>query len=66
MAMGTRKNRERQEDLWVVSSEVAGTPAHAFYGSAQEFVKTVILRGFVDVLKNEVFGVGGGHAFGFQ
>ena len=29
--MGTRKQRERQEDLWVVSSEVVGTPAHAFY-----------------------------------
>src|ERR1700687_353862 len=31
MAMGTRKKRERQDDLWVVSSEVVGTPAHAFY-----------------------------------
>jgi len=31
MAMGTRKKRERQEDFWVVSSEVVGTPAHAFY-----------------------------------
>jgi transposase len=31
MAMGTRKKRERSEDLWIVSSEVVGTPAHAFY-----------------------------------
>jgi transposase len=31
MAMGTRKKRERQEGLWVVTSEVVGTPAHAFY-----------------------------------
>jgi transposase len=31
MAMGTRKKRERQEDLWIVSSEVVGPPAHAFY-----------------------------------
>ena len=31
MAMGTRKKRERQEDLWIASSEVVGTPAHAFY-----------------------------------
>jgi transposase len=31
MAMGTREKRERQEDLWVVTSEVVGTPAHAFY-----------------------------------
>ena len=29
--MGTRKKRERQEGLWVVGSEVVGTPAHAFY-----------------------------------
>src|SRR5438270_12552134 len=31
MAMGTSKKRRRQEDFWVVSSEVVGTPAHAFY-----------------------------------
>ena len=31
MAMGTRKKRERQEEFWVVSSEVVDTPAHAFY-----------------------------------
>src|ERR1019366_5186581 len=31
MAMGTRKKRERQEDLWFVSSKVVGPPAHAFY-----------------------------------
>ena len=31
MAMGTHRKRERQEDLWVVSSEVVGSPAHAFY-----------------------------------
>src|SRR5579862_1745660 len=31
MAMGTRGKRARQEDLWVVTSEVVGTPAHAFY-----------------------------------
>src|SRR5437016_1713052 len=31
MAMGTRGKRERQEDFWVVTSEVVGTPAHVFY-----------------------------------
>src|SRR5258708_2563563 len=31
MAMGTRKKRDRQEDLWVVRTERVGTPAHAFY-----------------------------------
>lgn len=31
MAMGTRKRRERPEELWVVKSEIASAPAHAFY-----------------------------------
>jgi transposase len=39
MAMGTRKRRERQEDLWVVSSEVVGTPAHAFYDRLNQILE---------------------------
>jgi hypothetical protein len=31
MAMGTRRRRERQQDLWIVSSEVKSAPAHVFY-----------------------------------
>lgn len=31
MAMGTSTKRDRQEDLWVVSSEVVASSAHAFY-----------------------------------
>jgi hypothetical protein len=31
MAMGTRRNRERQQDLWIASSDVMQTPANAFY-----------------------------------
>ena len=38
MAMGTRKKRERQEDLWVVCSEIVGTPAHAFYDRLNEIL----------------------------
>src|SRR5450756_585883 len=38
MAMGTRKKRERQEDLWVVTSEVVGAPAHAFYDRLNEIL----------------------------
>ena len=38
MAMGTRQKRERQEDMWVVSSEIVGAPAHAFYDRLNEIL----------------------------
>ncbi len=31
MAMGTRKHRERQQDLWVTHTELAAAPGHPFY-----------------------------------
>ena len=31
MAMGTRSKRQRQEELWIASSDVVQTPANAFY-----------------------------------
>ena len=31
MAMGTRKQRERQEDIWIAHTELASAPAHPFY-----------------------------------
>src|SRR5262245_8914064 len=31
MAMGTRRKRERQQDLWIAVSDVVETPANAFY-----------------------------------
>ena len=31
MAMGTRRKRERQQDLWIAARDVVGTPANAFY-----------------------------------
>src|SRR5882757_9939246 len=31
MAMGTRRSRERQQDLWIASSDVVETPGNAFY-----------------------------------
>src|SRR3954454_1048866 len=31
MAMGTRRKRERQEDLWIATSDVVQTPGNAFY-----------------------------------
>ena len=31
MAMGTRRKRERQQDLWIATSDVVETPANIFY-----------------------------------
>jgi hypothetical protein len=31
MAMGTRRKRERQQDLWIATSDVIQMPANAFY-----------------------------------
>jgi transposase len=31
MAMGTRRKRERQRELWIATSDVVETPANAFY-----------------------------------
>ena len=31
MAMGTRRQRERQQDLWIATSDVVQTPGNAFY-----------------------------------
>jgi hypothetical protein len=31
MAMGTRKKRERQRDLWIATKDVVEPPGNAFY-----------------------------------
>src|SRR5450755_2697418 len=31
MGMGRKKDREKQQELWVAASEIVTTPAHAFY-----------------------------------
>jgi transposase len=38
MAMGTRKQRERQSDLWIATAEIAETPGHAFYERLDELL----------------------------
>src|ERR1700737_868600 len=50
MAMGTRKKRERQEDLWVVRSEVVGTPAHVFYNRLNQILDQHHFDGNVEQL----------------
>ena len=31
MGMGRKKDREKQQDLWVAASEIVTTPGHVFY-----------------------------------
>jgi len=38
MAMGTRKRRERQQQLWVASRDIVRTPANAFYDRLNEIL----------------------------
>src|SRR3954454_5435050 len=40
MAMGTRRDRQRQEDLWITHSEVATAPGHPFYQRLNELLDT--------------------------
>jgi transposase len=39
MAMGTRKDRERQEDFWVVYTDIASGPGHPFYVGLNEVLE---------------------------
>jgi transposase len=36
--MGTRKQRERQADLWIATAEIAESPGHAFYERLNELL----------------------------
>jgi transposase len=38
MAMGTRRHRQRQEQLWVTHTELAAGPGHPFYQRLNEFL----------------------------
>jgi hypothetical protein len=49
----------------VVIDDSGGDPL-AIMGSPQEFVSNGILRGFLDVLKSDIFGIGNGHAASLQ
>ena len=36
--MGTRKHRQRQEDLWITHAELATAPGHPFYERVNELL----------------------------
>src|ERR1700729_2949770 len=50
MAMGTRKDRERQEDLWVAYTDMAVGPGHPFYVRLNEVLDSGGFDGFVEKL----------------
>jgi len=50
MAMGTRKDRERQEDLWVAYTEMAVGPGHPFYVRLNEVFDGEGFDAFVEKL----------------
>src|SRR5450756_599698 len=49
MAMGTRKQRARQEDLWVAQQELAASPGHPFYQRLNELLEA---EGFDELVES--------------
>src|SRR6266446_6458075 len=48
MAMGTRKRREKQEDLWIAHAELASAPGHPFYQRLNELLEAERFDEFVE------------------
>ena len=48
MAMGTRKQREKQEDLWIAHTELASAPGHPFYQRLNELLEAEGFDEFVE------------------
>src|SRR5258708_38526537 len=48
MAMGTRKQREKQEDLWIANTELAAAPGHPFYQRLNELLEA---EGFEEIVE---------------
>ena len=77
MAMGTRKQREKQEDLWIAHTELASAPGHPFYQRLNELLETDARtgkhletatdpRGRVQSKPDPAPTVGRGHAAGVE
>src|SRR5258708_30280203 len=52
MAMGTRKQREKQAGLWIAQQELAAAPGHPFYQKLNELLEAERFDEFVE--KREV------------
>jgi transposase len=48
MAMGTRKQQERQEDLWIATAELPRSAGHPFYERLNEVLEEAGLDAFVE------------------
>ena len=48
MAMGTRKQREQQEDLWIAHTELACAPGHPFYEKLNQLLEAEGFDEFVE------------------
>src|SRR5271167_4977699 len=48
IAMGTRKQREKQEDIWIAHTELASAPGHPFYQRLNELLEAERFDEFVE------------------
>ena len=48
MAMGTRKQREKQEEIWIAHTELASAPGHPFYQRLNELLEAERFDEFVE------------------
>jgi transposase len=48
MAMGTRKQREKQEGIWIAHTELAAAPGHPFYQKLNELLEAEGFDEFVE------------------
>jgi transposase len=48
MAMGTRKQREKQEDIWIAHTELPSAPGHPFYQRLNELLEGEKFDEFVE------------------
>src|SRR6202521_6235884 len=48
MAMGTRKQREKQEDIWIAHTELPSAPGHPFYRRLNELLEAEKFDEFVE------------------
>ena len=46
--MGTRKQREQQEDIWIAHTELASAPGHPFYQRLNELLEAERFDEFVE------------------